>query len=113
MATYCHSCKNCGYSVQLVGIQVWGDSPCPACGVDAMRRDYRAEGVGVQVVQLQRERERGGRAAVRDTFLPTAKDFESPGDPDGSKGIRNWAEEHGPREGNTKPLYPDIPKRSF
>lgn len=112
MATYCFRCRVCEATFQIPAT-TWHGSACPTCGMDGIVRDYRAEGVGVQVVQLQRERERGGRSAVRDTFLPTAKDFESPSDPDGAKGIRQWADEHAPREGNSKPLYPDIPKRSF
>lgn len=111
MATYCFRCPNCGMPTQRATPTAEQCLECNFFG--ALKRDYRAENVGVAVVALQRERERGGRTAVRDTFLPTAKDFESPTDPDGAKGIREWADTHGPREGNNKPLYPDIPKRSF
>jgi predicted RNA-binding Zn-ribbon protein involved in translation (DUF1610 family) len=112
MATYCFKCRSCGAGFSLTVASV-GEMTCPSCGRGEVVRDYRSENVGVQTVALKRERERGGTSAVRDLFLPTTKDFEGPGDPDGAKGIRNWAVEHGPREGNAKPLYPDIPKRSF
>jgi len=47
-------------------------------------------------------------------FLPTAKEMAGPGDPDGSKGLRTWADEHDPKPGNKKPSYPaGIPKRSY
>jgi hypothetical protein len=66
------------------------------------------------VTSLRRERERGGSSAVRDLFLPTRKDFEGPTDPDGTKGLREWADTHEPKPGNKNPLYPaDIPKRSW
>lgn len=63
--------------------------------------------------QLKVERERGGASAVRDMFLPTAKDMAGPGDPDGTKGIQEWADEHQPKMGNKRPMYPDIPRRSW
>lgn len=84
-----------------------------------MRRDYQAEGVGFSgISELKRQRESGldglsGRKAQRDIFLPTAKELRSPSDPDGQKGIRAWAERHGPRDSNKKPLYPDMDKKQF
>jgi hypothetical protein len=83
---------------------------CTYCGKPLQRIYSVVLGNGLQ---LQRERERGGASAVRDLFLPTAKDFAGPNDPDGSKGIQSWAEEHSPQTGNKKPLYPDIPKKVF
>lgn len=82
-------------------------------------RDYKAEAVGFSgLAEMKRQREQGldglsGRKAQRDIFLPTAQDFAKPGDRDGQKGIREWAERHGPRETNTKPLYPEMEKRTF
>lgn len=82
-------------------------------GLVVMVRDYRAENVAPQVLPLKREREAGGPSAVRDLFLPTAKDFESPSDPDGQKGIRAWADEQKPKDGNKKPHWPDMKKKTF
>jgi len=65
------------------------------------------------LVQLKNERENGGARAVRDKFLPTARDFAGPADPDGTKGLQEWGDTHEPKNGNSKPMYPDIPKRSF
>lgn len=63
--------------------------------------------------QLVAERDFGGSRALRDQFLPTAKDFASATDPDGSKGLREWGNTHQPKKGNKTPLWPDIPKASF
>jgi hypothetical protein len=65
------------------------------------------------VTALKRERERGGPSAVRDLFLPTAKELAGPDDPDGSKGIREWNETHDPKPGNTRPMRPESPKVVF
>jgi hypothetical protein len=71
-----------------------------------MVRDYRAEGVGVAVQQLKNEREAGGTKAHDALFLPTNKDFAGPGDPDGTKGMRQWRDTHQPKAGNSKPRWP-------
>lgn len=65
------------------------------------------------VTALKRERERGGPSAVRDLFLPTAKELAGPGDPDGSKGIREWNEAHDPKPGNKRPMRPVADKAVF
>ena len=78
-----------------------------------MRRDYRAENASPAVVGLKRERERGGSSAVRDLFLPTAKELAGPGDPDGHKAIRQWNDEHDPKPGNARPMRPEAPKAVF
>src|SRR5262249_46132747 len=79
----------------------------------SMKRDYRAEAASPTVAGLKREREAGGARALRDHFLPKASDFAGPSDPEGTRGIRAWADRHGPKEGNRRPLWPDIPRRSF
>lgn len=107
--TYCFRCTECGESVESSNRNPY---PTHDCG-GQLRRDYQAEGAAPHVVALKREREAGGRSAVRDMFLPKAKDFESPSDPDGTKGISKWNEEHGPRAGNKNPLRPEQPKKSF
>jgi hypothetical protein len=115
MALYCYRCPECGRLTESTERDL--APTCPThieSGVFvAMRRSYRDEGVSPQVANLKREREAGGPSAVRDMFLPTAKDYESPSDPDGSKGLSNWAETHAPASGNKRPAYPDMPKKSF
>lgn len=107
MAVYCYRCRNCG-------VRWEGDFAGQHCTSPDVARDYQAEGVGVAVVGLKREREAGGRSTVRDKFLPTLSDFKGPTDPDGTKGMRTWADEHDPKPGNKTPLYPEgIPKRSW
>lgn len=77
-----------------------------------MRRDYGAEGVGLgSGVKVSRD------GTVRDSaalFLPDNRDFAGPGDPDGNKGMREWREEHTPRDSNKKPYWPGaVDKRTF
>jgi hypothetical protein len=120
---YCFVCRDCGYRVETnvrepapTHFHSW--KPGAKKNVQPLRevtmqRDYRTENVAPQVVQLKREREAGGRSAVRDMFLPTAKDFESASDPDGQKGLRKWADETKPKDGNKKPYWPDMKKKTF
>lgn len=46
-------------------------------------------------------------------FLPTTEDFKSPEDPDGTKGLRKWREEHAPK--NPRAFHPEerLLRRSF
>ena len=111
-AVYLFRCRDCGRRHA-------GFDPdpkllaCESCGSPVIR-DYRAEGVNDGAsAKLKREREGKGDAYMRDQFLPTAKDYAGPGDPDGSKGLREWNDTHGPREGNKNPLRPEVPKRVF
>ncbi len=119
--TYIFRCRNCLARVEghLPNPEDHAHVVCALCGSDrGWTRDYRAEAASVAVSALKRDRERGtdgesGRKALRDLFLPTMDDFRSPSDPTGEKGMREWNDRHGPRETNKKPLYPDVPKRSF
>lgn len=87
---------------------------CGSCGSFSVRRDYQAEAVGLgSGVKMSRDGTLGDQARM---FLPEAKDFAKPGDPDGIKGLNNWNETHGPRPTNNKPRRPDRPpgsRRSF
>jgi hypothetical protein len=71
-----------------------------------MRRDYRAEGVGVQTWELKRDREAGGLSNQAKLFLPDNSEFADESDPDGSKGMRAWRENHEPKSSNKKPFWP-------
>lgn len=108
--TYCYRCTTCGDRFER-SFTVTGHCN----GLDDVVRDYRAENAGVSgMVQLKRERDMGGREAYRDQFLPTAKDYESPSDPDGSKGIRKWNDEHTPHSSASgAPLRPDVKRKSW
>ena len=83
---------------------------CELCG-EPLRRIFNLN-LG-NITQLRGERERGGSSAVRDLFLPTAKELAGPGDPDGSKGIREWNETHDPKPGNKRPMRPVADKAVF
>lgn len=82
----------------------------PVCSHGPMQRDYRSDRVGLGIAELKRERESGDLLAR--TFMPHADDFAGPTDPDGSKGLRKWKEEHAPAEGNKKPKWPSDPPGS-
>jgi len=103
LATYCFRCRNCG-AVTTASTQSMGQYVC-YCG-SSWVRDYRAENVGVAVQMLKDEREAGGRAGYDNLFLPNNDDFKGKGDPDGTKGMRNWRETHQPKDTNHKPRWP-------
>lgn len=108
MPVYCFRCTNC--DVRWCGD--FAGQHCESGG--PVVRDYRAEAVGLSgIVELRRVREVGGSSAVRDLFLPTAEEYKSPEDPDGSKGIRQWNDEHDPKAGNKRPLRPVVPRKVF
>ncbi len=119
MATYCYYCPACGLESTA------GDRETRVCGpcliqdqkVVEIKRDYKAERVGFNgLAELRRQRETGtdglsGKKAMRDLFLPTAKEMAKPGDPTGQKGLHEWNEKHEPRESNKAPLRPETDRR--
>lgn len=78
----------------------------------AMRRDWKAEGVGVgSGVRVSRD---GTLLDQAHLFLPDNNEFKGPGDPDGTKGMRAWHERHAPAEGNKNPVHPGrVDRRVF
>ena len=87
-----------------------GDAPAaPWCILhhQPLKRDYRGEAIGVgQGVRVSRASgiEGGGQNDWRD-FLPSTDDFKGPSDPDGTKGLRKWRDEHKPA--NAKARHPE------
>ena len=67
-----------------------------------MTRDYRRDGLQLSIAGLKASNRVGHN---RDLFLPDTKYFESPADPDGTKGMRKWNSEHEPKghAGRTRP----------
>jgi hypothetical protein len=111
MAVYCFKCRTCGQRWQT------GD-PDHLCSHPDMARDYQSEGVAPLTAGLKRMRDRGldglsAQKELRDLMLPTAEEMATPQDPTGQKGIRAWAERQVPKEGNKKPLYPEMEKQVF
>jgi hypothetical protein len=112
MATYCYRCPDCGAQTtsphRSMSVYV-----C-YCG-GAWKRDYRAENVGVSVADLKAARNgTGGLEEVSRLMLPTNKDFIEPGDPDGTKGMRQWRDDHQPKAGNNNPLWPgEVERKVF
>ncbi len=92
---------------------IHGATQCPMHFGTEVTRNYQAENVTPNVAALQREREGRDTEWFKQNFLPTADDYKSPDDPDGSKGLRQWNDEHAPRDGNKNPARPDMPKAVF
>jgi hypothetical protein len=109
VAQYCFYCPTCGTKYTV------SQRMAPYCiqCLNGTIRDYRAENVVANTAALARER--GGKDLdwFKRTFLPTADEFKGPDDPDGSKGLRKWNDEHGPRSDNHNPARPDVPKAVF
>jgi hypothetical protein len=74
---------------------------CSSCGGVTVR-DYRAANLQLAIGDLKRTNRVGHSASL---FLPDAQYFESPTDPDGTKGIKEWNETHIPKghSGRTRP----------
>ena len=103
--TYCFKCIVCGAPTE--GQTRVAPSHCNS----TMKRDYRAESVGVgSGVRVSRDGTNLDQARL---FLPDNSEFAGPGDPDGKKGAREWLDTHQPKEsGGHNPLL-DIERRSF
>jgi hypothetical protein len=112
MPTYCFRCYRCGASLQRPD-----DRQPLACPADVyhgyMMRDYRAENVGVgSGVRVSRD---GTVAEQARLILPDNAQFKGPGDPDGTKGMREWHEKFQPSADNPRPAQTPgrIERRSF
>jgi len=68
-----------------------------------MLRDFRAD---APLLNLNELRKTSHPDYSDSLFLPSTKDYESPSDPTGEKGMKEWVETHQPREGNTKAKAP-------
>lgn len=124
MRKYCWKCPGCGHKTVLPepeyerlvcyhpggpdGYDILSDNPM---GGTDMVRDYKAEAVGVGTgVAMSRTGTARDQAQL---FLPSNDEFKGPGDPDGTKGAREWLDSHAPKEnGGHNPLL-DIERRSF
>lgn len=83
MATYCFICPACG--LEFEATERMPTSHCD--GVDP-KRNFKKE-LNSQYVYLPVHMQ--SRVDVRASdVLPSAKDFEAPGDTDGSKGFAEW-----------------------
>jgi len=113
---YCFKCPKCGLQSSAGDRDQRACGPCivgPEGSVVILLRDYKAENAGIAVTQLKREREHSKDEYVA-KFLPSNKDFSSPTDPDGTKGMRDWRDKHTPGTDNKKPYWPgEVEKRQF
>lgn len=86
MAIFCYKCKECD---ERFMDQTHGLSKCPYCGKIAVVRDYKAETKTTLIPAYMR-----AGASDKSDFLPSEKDFESPTDPTGEKGMKEWKDTH-------------------
>ena len=103
--TYCYKCQSCGAITETQSLIA---PRCPTNSRAYMVRDYRTENAGFYIPGYMKS----SNTSDKDDFLPTAKDFEKPGDPDGGNGIREWNENHEGAAGNKSPQRPSIPAGS-
>lgn len=85
---YCFRCPDCKEDVE-----VQTREPDPHCTSPLVRdynREFKSQSVAIPVHMQSRVN------VSRNDVLPTAKDFEAPGDTDGSKGMANWEKTHAP-----------------
>jgi hypothetical protein len=107
MAQYVWKCENGHVFVQKSPMAIGPVVPgagCLECGAP-MRHDYLAENAGIDRTSLTPDhvdRVRKHQAL----FLPGAKDFAGPDDPDGIVGLKEWQDTHQPRPSNKKPAWP-------
>ena len=119
MATYAYLCPGCGGSYwahaparQGPPVEVLCTNPNHGRTVVAMRRDYAAENVGIgSGVRVSRN---GTNKDIDRLFMPNNDEFKGPGDPDGTKGMRAWRENHIPKDDNHNPRWPgEVEKKVF
>ena len=88
MFTYCYMCDTCDNKKTLT---VRTQATLCDCG-NQMRRDYpqewKTQSVHIPLHMSSRN------TTNKSDFLPSTKDFESPTDPTGEKGMDNWKATH-------------------
>jgi hypothetical protein len=105
--TFCWTCRECENRTTTSSRDL-----VPVCH-GSMRRDWFLEGVGVGAgVRVSRD---GSQREQAELFLPNNDEFAGPGDPDGTKGMREWHAAHRGKDGSAdRSLVPGrIDKRTF
>lgn len=109
---YCYRCNACGTTQEQSFPMGKAPAAVPCvphykCGVAT--RFYKAETKRTNIANLRNDMD-------PNLILPTAKNFESKDDPDGSKGMSNWLNTFEPAPGNKNPAVPSLPagtKKTF
>ena len=110
MTTFCYVCTSCG-ATGIARARQESDPECLECGA-TMRRDWKSEGVRIGS-GVRESRVELSPSGYRELFLPTEEDLSSADDPTGEQGMKEWMEEHEPKEGNKHPILPERTKSSF
>ena len=107
MATYLFECEHEDHIEvrQVEAPMRFGPEPQTCLLGHQMRRDYLGENAGIDRTSLTPDHVDRVRKHQK-LFLPEAKDFAGPGDPDGIKGLKAWQDNHQPRPSNRKPAWP-------
>ena len=111
MTTFCYICTSCEATGTSTSNQKVG-AACPVCPEGVLRRDWKAEGVGIGPGVRESALELSP-SGYRELFLPTEEDLSSADDPTGQKGMKEWMDEHEPKEGNKRPILPERTKTNF
>lgn len=86
MAVYIYDCASGHEFVS----PTYGLTRCEQHPDEPVRRNYRREGASFHVPMHMSSRNTSNKS----DFLPTTKDFESPQDPTGERGMDNWKATH-------------------
>jgi predicted RNA-binding Zn-ribbon protein involved in translation (DUF1610 family) len=108
---FCYVCTSCGATGASLSNEKVG-AACPVCPEGTLRRDWKAEGVGIGPGVRESNQELSA-SGYRELFLPSEDDLSSADDPTGVKGMKEWMDEHEPREGNKHPVLPERTKTNF
>lgn len=89
MTIYCYVCPSCTTKVERFSPSAEGPPQTKCnCG-EVMRRDYKTERPQTLIPAYMR-----AGASDKSDFLPSEKDFTSPSDPTGEKGMTEWKKTH-------------------
>lgn len=87
---YCWKCKVCNH--RFISEHREGEGCALDHDFEWCVRDYKAERASTHIPMHMSARNTSNKS----DFLPSAKDFESPTDPTGEKGMQTWKDTHKP-----------------
>lgn len=91
MAVYSFKCVACGHRTDEQRGMGESSSPVCMCGERMERdwhREWKSQSTHIPLHMSSRN------TSQKSDFLPSTKDFESPTDPTGEKGMKEWKDTH-------------------